>query len=165
MQCDFGVQVRGATVALTVNLRDQRVERANAITRGEQTIGSMRTNEACSPSRFHFCQQTFRAPEFATVLAQLIRKATPDATLNILQPNYRRAYKQYFADYTHVSVYSDVSLCDLQANGWRVLECRPGLLPFSLTSGLPVRPWVVRLYRPLPWKPAREADVRSRANR
>jgi hypothetical protein len=45
VQCDFGVQVRGAMVALTVNLPDQRVERANAITRGEQTIGTARAIE------------------------------------------------------------------------------------------------------------------------
>jgi hypothetical protein len=102
--------------------------------------------------------------EFATVLAQLRRKARPDATLNILQPNYRRASKQYFDDYTHVSVYSHVSLCDfLRANGWRVLECRPGLLPFSLNSELPVRPWLIRLYLRLPWKPlAKQMFVRAR---
>ena len=49
--------------------------------------------------------------EFATVLAQLRRKARPGATLNILQPNYRRAYQEYFDDHTHVSVYSHVSCC------------------------------------------------------
>ena len=102
--------------------------------------------------------------EFASVLAQLKRKARPGATLNILQPNYRRAYKEYFDDYTHVSVYSDVSLCDfLQANGWKVLECRPGLLPFSLNVRLPVRPWLIRLYLRLPWKPlAKQMFVRAR---
>lgn len=62
---------------------------------------------------------------FATVLDQLKRKLTHGGTLNILQPNYRRAYGEYFDDYTHVAVYSDISLCDfLRANGYHILECR-----------------------------------------
>ena len=83
--------------------------------------------------------------------------------MNILQPNYRRAYKEYFDDYTHVTVYSDVSLCDfLEAHGWRVIECVPGFLPFSLKSGLPVQPWLIRLYLRLPWKPlAKQMFVRA----
>ena len=102
--------------------------------------------------------------EFATVLAQLRKKARSGATLTILQPNYRRAYREYFDDYTHVTVYSDVSLCDfLESNGWRVIERVPGFLPLSLKSALPVRPWLIRLYLTLPWKPlAKQMLVRAR---
>ena len=105
--------------------------------------------------------------QFSEVLAQLEKKARNGATLNILQPNYRRAYKEYFDDYTHRTVYSDVSLCDfLEAHGWRVIECVPGFLPFSLKSGLPVRPWLIRLYLRLPWKPlAKQMFVRARLQR
>jgi Methyltransferase domain len=101
--------------------------------------------------------------QFADVLGQLGRKARSGATLNIVQPNYRRAYREYFDDYTHVTVYSDVSLCDfLEAHGWRVIECVPGFLPFSLKSRLPVRPWLIRLYLRLPWKPlAKQMFVRA----
>ena len=68
--------------------------------------------------------------DFATVLEQLKRKLKSTGTLNILQPNYRRAYREYFDDYTHVAVYSDISLCDfLKANGYEIIECRPGFLP------------------------------------
>jgi SAM-dependent methyltransferase len=101
--------------------------------------------------------------EFAAVLTQLGRKMRGGATLNILQPNYRRAYREYFDDYTHRTVYSDVSLCDfLEANGWHIVECVPGFLPFSLKSALPVRPWLIRLYLRLPWKPlAKQMFVRA----
>jgi hypothetical protein len=101
--------------------------------------------------------------DFAEVLAQLRPKLRRGATLNILQPNYRRAYKEYFDDYTHVTVYSDASLCDfLEAHGWRVTQCIPGFLPFSLKSGLPVQPWLIRLYLSLPWKPlAKQMFVRA----
>lgn len=101
--------------------------------------------------------------QFADVLAQLGMKARRGATLNILQPNYKRAYAEYFDDYTHLTVYSDVSLCDfLEAHGWRVIECVPGFLPFSLKSRLPVLPWLIRLYLRLPWKPlAKQMFVRA----
>lgn len=101
--------------------------------------------------------------QFVDVLEQLRRKVRSGGTLNIVQPNYRRAYKEYFDDYTHRTVYSDVSLCDfLEANGWRVIECVPGFLPLSLRSALPVRAWLIRLYLRLPWKPlAKQMLVRA----
>lgn len=92
--------------------------------------------------------------DFAAALSQIRNKLKPGGTLNILQPNYRLAYREYFDDYTHVAVYSDLSLCDfLQANGFRVLESVPGFLPFSIKStATPVRPWLIRLYLAFPWK-------------
>lgn len=102
-------------------------------------------------------------PEFAAVLAALRRKLKAGGTLNILQPNYRRAYREYFDDYTHVAVYSDISLCDfLRANGYRILVSYPGFLPFSLKSRFPVAPWLIRLYLRLPWKPmAKQMFIRA----
>lgn len=92
--------------------------------------------------------------DFALCLAGLRRKLKPGGQLVILQPNYRKAYKEYFDDYTHISVYSDVSLCDfLRANGYQILECRPGFLPFSIVSRLPVNRHLIRLYLWSPWKP------------
>jgi SAM-dependent methyltransferase len=97
----------------------------------------------------HLTQQ-----EFAATLIQLRRVLRPGGTLNILQPNYRRAYKEYFDDYTHVSVYSDISLTDfLSAHGFRVIECHPGFLPLTIKSRLPVSRNLIRLYLALPWKP------------
>lgn len=102
--------------------------------------------------------------DFSMVLDQLKRKLTAGGTLNILQPNYRRAYREYFDDYTHVAVYSDISLCDfLKANGYEILECRPGFLPYSIKSNLPVIPALIRLYLLSPWKPfAKQMLVRAR---
>lgn len=101
--------------------------------------------------------------EFARCLGQLRRKLRQGGQLVILQPNFRRAYREYFDDYTHISVYSDISLCDfLQANGYRILECRPGFLPFSVVSRLPVNRQLIRLYLLSPWKPfARQMLVRA----
>jgi len=106
----------------------------------------------------HLTQQ-----EFAAVLAGLKRKLRTGGTLTILQPNYRLAYREYFDDYTHVTVYSDIGLCDyLRANGYRIITSTPGFLPFSLKSWFPVAGWLVRLYLLLPWKPfAKQMLVRS----
>jgi SAM-dependent methyltransferase len=92
--------------------------------------------------------------DFASVLEQLREKLKPGGTLNILQPNYRFAYREYFDDYTHVAVYSDRSLTDfLAARGYRVIDCRPRFLPLTVKSRLPVSPLLIRLYLALPFKP------------
>jgi SAM-dependent methyltransferase len=109
---------------------------------------------------FEHLQQT----DLAATLAQVRQKLRPGGTLNILQPNYRLAYREYFDDYTHISVYSDVSLCDfLSANGFEIIECVPGFLPFSLkSSAAPVRPWLIKLYLRLPWRPlAKQMFIRA----
>ena len=93
-------------------------------------------------------------PELAVVLEQIRGKLTASGTLVIVQPNYRFAYKEYFDDYTHVSIYSDRSLCDfLVANGFRIEECRPKFLPLTIRSSFPVSPLLIRTYLRLPVKP------------
>ncbi len=91
--------------------------------------------------------------EFVLLLESVRKKLRPGGTLTLLQPNYRFAYREYFDDYTHVTVYSDKSLCDsLRAKGFRVLECRPRFLPLTLNSRLPVSTLLIRLYLLSPWK-------------
>lgn len=134
----------------------------------EAHVGSVVNLDAFPDSSvdFVFASNLFEhltQPEFAAVLAALRKKLKPHGTLNILQPNYRRAYREYFDDYTHVAVYSDISLCDfLRANGYRILVSYPGFLPFSLKSRFPVAPWLIRLYLRLPWKPmAKQMFIRA----
>jgi SAM-dependent methyltransferase len=102
--------------------------------------------------------------QFAQTLAEVRRVLRPGGTLNILQPNYRLAYREYFDDYTHVAIYSDRSLADfLEAHEFRVLQAIPGFLPFSVkSSGGAVRPWIIRTYLRSPWKPlAKQMFVRA----
>ena len=102
--------------------------------------------------------------ELIEVLDQLARKLTPDGQLLIVQPNYRFAYREYFDDYTHVSVYSHLSLCDLlESRGYRVLECIPRFLPLTIKSRFRVSPWLIRLYLRLPFRfMAKQMMVRAR---
>jgi SAM-dependent methyltransferase len=92
--------------------------------------------------------------QLAATLEQLRSKLKTDGTLNILQPNYRFAYQEYFDDYTHVAIYSDRSLADfLGVHGFRVLECHPRFLPLTIKSRFPVFPFLIRAYLQLPFKP------------
>jgi SAM-dependent methyltransferase len=92
--------------------------------------------------------------QFRKALAALRRKLSPRGVLTILQPNYRYAWREYFDDYTHVSVYSHVSLADfLAANGYEVLDVRPRFLPLTIKSRLPVSPLLIRAYLASPFKP------------
>jgi hypothetical protein len=93
----------------------------------------------------------------------LRRKLASGGTLNILQPNYRYAYREYFDDYTHVSVFSHISLTDfLRANGFDVLEISPRFLPLTVKSRLPVSPWLIRAYLASPIKPlAKQMLIRA----
>ena len=101
---------------------------------------------------------------FASVLDQLKRVLVRNGTLNLLQPNYYYAYREYFDDYTHRTVYSHTSLCDfLDAHGYDVIECKPRLLPLTIKSRLPVSSALVRIYLLSPWKPAgKQMFVRAR---
>lgn len=92
--------------------------------------------------------------DFAVVLKQLRMKLAHGGTLNILQPNYRFAYREYFDDYTHVTVYSDRSLSDfLNSHGYRVIDCQPRFMPLTVKSPLPVWPILLQLYLAIPFKP------------
>lgn len=92
--------------------------------------------------------------DFAKVLSALQCKLAPGGTINIVQPNYRYAYREYFDDYTHVAVYSHVSIADfLVAHGYEILEVQPRFLPLTVKSRLPVWPALIGLYLKSPIKP------------
>ena len=106
-------------------------------------------------------------PDFASVLRQLRTKLGAGGVLVILQPNYRYAYREYFDDYTHVAVYSHISLADfLTANGYEVLEVRPRFLPLTVKSRLPVSPALIRTYLRSPVSPmGKQMLLRARPRR
>lgn len=106
---------------------------------------------------FAFASNVFEhVPQSALVeiLDALRSRLSARGTLNILQPNYRYAYREYFDDYTHVAVYSHVSLADLlRANGFDVFDVRPRFLPLTVKSRWPVFPALIAAYLASPIKP------------
>jgi hypothetical protein len=92
--------------------------------------------------------------DLSRILTQLNAKLSQRGRLCLIQLNYRYSYKEYFDDYTHVTVFSHVSLQDfLKANDFRILDCRPRFLPLTIKSRLPVRPLFIRAYLASPLKP------------
>ena len=91
--------------------------------------------------------------DLSRVLDGLRSKLSPTGLLTILQPNYRYCSREYFDDYTHVSIYSHISLADfLLANRYEVLKVRPRFLPLTVKSRLPTWPWLVAAYLASPIK-------------
>jgi predicted SAM-dependent methyltransferase len=100
------------------------------------------------------CFEHVTQMELVECLAQLRRKMKPGATLTIVQPNFKYCAREYFDDYTHVSIYTEKGLSDLlAANGFKIVRCLPRFLPFSIKGSLPVHPWLIRLYLMIPFKP------------
>jgi hypothetical protein len=92
--------------------------------------------------------------EFSTTLDALRSKLSERGTLTIMQPNYRYAFREYFDDFDHKSVYTHVSLPDyLIANGYAVFLVEPRFMPLSVKSRLPVRPFLIRAWLAVPFKP------------
>ena len=72
----------------------------------ESRIGSVTDLSFLQPSsvNFVFASNVFEhisQEDFASVLRQLKSALVANGTLNILQPNYRYSYREYFDDYTH----------------------------------------------------------------
>lgn len=118
------------------------------------------TDLSCIPDNsvdFVFASNLFEhltKNDFSRVLTQLRLKLRVSGTLNILQPNYRFAYREYFDDYTHISIYTDRSIRDfLACHGYGIIECKPRFLPLTIKSRMPVLPFLVSLYLAFPYKP------------
>ena len=138
----------------------------------ETRVGNVSDLSFLAPSsvNFAFASNLFEhvtQEEFSSVLRQLSKVLAENGTLNILQPNYYYAYREYFDDYTHRTVYTHTSLCDfLVANGYRVIECKPRFLPLTVKSRLPIAPSLIRLYLHSPWKVAgKQMFVRTQPDR
>ncbi|MEO5895927.1 MAG: class I SAM-dependent methyltransferase [Vicinamibacterales bacterium] len=79
----------------------------------------------------------------------------PGGRFLIIQPNYRYAYRNYFDDYTHRAVFTDVSLANmLRSHGFSIAVSKPRFLPYSMRSVRGSVPaWLVRAYLHSPVKP------------
>jgi SAM-dependent methyltransferase len=92
--------------------------------------------------------------QLAATFAEIRRVLRTGGRLVIIQPNFRYCAREYFDDYTHLQVFTHVSLADrLTAGGFRVEHLSPRFLPFSMKSRLPKSRRLVWLYLRSPLKP------------
>jgi SAM-dependent methyltransferase len=97
----------------------------------------------------------FDADSAASVVADVAALLKPHGRFIIVQPNFAYAYRHYFDDYTHRSVFTHVSLCNLlRAHGFDIEVSLPKFLPYSMRdTRWPIHAWMVRAYLASPFKP------------
>ncbi len=82
------------------------------------------------------------------------RVLVPGGRLVLVQPNFRLCAKNYFDDYTHISIWSDVSMSAyLQSKSWELERVEGRFLPLTVKSRLPVSSTLIRAYLASPIKP------------
>ncbi len=112
-----------------------------------------------SPKRFDVVLASNFFEHFTHVdlegLMEDVKERLRDGGLLIaIQPNFTHAYRHYFDDYTHRSVFSSVSFqAFLRSKGFRVVHVESKFLPLTMKSRLPKWRWLVRVYLRSPIRP------------
>lgn len=102
--------------------------------------------------------------ELIRCLNTLKKKLKDGGTLNIIQPNFKYSFKEYFDDFTHETIYTDTGLSDLlESQGFIIIEKYPKYLPFKINPKTPSIPILIKLYLKLPIKPfGKQMFIRGR---
>lgn len=97
----------------------------------------------------------FSPSAVVSVVDDVAAALRPGGRFIVVQPNFRYAWRQYFDDYTHRSIFTDVSLpALLRAHGFRIFTVRPKFLPYSMRGArVPITSFLVRAYLRSPIKP------------
>jgi SAM-dependent methyltransferase len=97
----------------------------------------------------------FNPDTAAAIVGNVAVLLKPGGRFIVIQPNFRYAFRRYFDDYTHRSVFTDVSLSNLlRSHGFQIEMSQPRFLPYSMRgSRWPVWSWLVRAYLRSPFKP------------
>jgi SAM-dependent methyltransferase len=97
----------------------------------------------------------FSADEAAAILAEVAQLLRSGGRVILIQPNFRYAWRQYFDDYTHRAIFTDVSLpALLRSQGFVIEDVRPRFLPYSMRAArVPITGWLVTAYLWSPVKP------------
>ncbi len=130
----------------------------NTLQQGPWDIHALANNSVDVIHASNFFEH-FDDAELEKIMREVKRLLKPGGTLILMQPNYRLAVKQYFDDYTHKKIFTDISLQGfLESQDMRVIFKRPRFLPYSMRSKPSLLPpgllsVVVRAYLHSPWKP------------
>lgn len=157
--CGYGCFINQVKAKKRIAL-DEWPDFPNHIEPGIDTVITKMTNLSQikdSSVDFAFASNVFEhmtKDDICATLAALKRKLTTQGHLTLLQPNYKYCSSEYFDDYTHISVWSHISMADfLRANDYEVTEVQARFLPLTIKSGFPVHPYLIGLYLLSPFKP------------
>ena len=91
----------------------------------------------------------------ASIAGDIAAILKPGGRLIVIQPNFKYAWRTYFDDYTHRSVFTDVSLpALLRSTGLAIEHVEPKFMPYSMQgTRFRPRPWLVRAYLHSPIRP------------
>jgi SAM-dependent methyltransferase len=97
----------------------------------------------------------FSPDDVADVVSGVRRVLRPGGRLLVIQPNFRYASRAYFDDYTHRSIFTDVSLpALLRVHGFAIDRVEPRFLPYSMRHArIPIARWLVSAYLRSPIRP------------
>ena len=93
---------------------------------------------------------------FEKTLRKISTALSEDGLLIVVQPNFKYAYRTYFDDFTHQTIFTDMSLAShLRASGFEIVKIQPKFLPYSMRNISPFIPsilirFLVRMYL---WSP------------
>jgi len=90
------------------------------------------------------------------VIKAALEVLNPNGKLILLQPNFRLNPGRYFDDYTHISIWTDISLCSyLESKGMAIQTNIPKFLPLTVKSRFPVLGFLIKIYlmSPIKFKP------------
>jgi SAM-dependent methyltransferase len=92
----------------------------------------------------------------AAIVGSVARVLRPGGRFIVIQPNFRYSWRKYFDDYTHRSIFTDVSLPALfRAAGFTIVTVQPRFVPYSMQgTRIPITMWLVTAYLRSPLKPA-----------
>lgn len=96
----------------------------------------------------------FEWPQLHRMATLILRALVPGGRLALVQPNFRLAADRYFDDYTHRTIFTDVSLSDWLASlGFEIRHVEARFLPLTLKSRLSFFWFLTPIYLRSPWRP------------
>jgi len=96
----------------------------------------------------------FSVDQLDDLFVLLKKKLKNKGVVIALQPNFYYAFRQYFDDYTHKSIWTHISLADFfKSKGFQTVDVKPKFMPLTVKSRLPVNAFLINLYLKSPIKP------------
>ncbi len=93
-------------------------------------------------------------PDVFACLDECFRVLKAGGRICMIQPNFRYCFREYFDDYTHRTIFTDSSLCDVVTlKRFEITNLWKRLLPFSMKGAAPWTGALVPFYLRSPVRP------------